>query len=149
MPSSAHRKVFSGDVGDGHERERFGGLLIAGRNGGASNGTVGDSLYARPWYVPRNSGVGPDFYGFDMRLTKALYLNRDRGLKIEAIVEGKNLLNHTNFSSVNDQFAVGDPFLLSGPFNVSGNKNLSPAEPLGFTSAYAGRQVQFGLKLAW
>ena len=116
---------------------------------GASNGTVGDSLYARPWYVPRNSGIGPDFYDFDLRLTKALYIDRDRGLKVEAIVEGKDLLNHVNFSSVNDQFAVGDPLLLSGPFNAAGNKNLSPTVPLGFTSAYAGRQVQFGLRLAW
>lgn len=116
---------------------------------GASNGTVGDSLYARPWYVPRNSGIGPDFYNFDLRLTKALFINRETGLKFDAIVEGTNLLNHTNFSSVNDQFPLGDPLLLKGPFNFTGSKNLSPTEPLGFTSAFASRRIQFGLKLAW
>jgi hypothetical protein len=116
---------------------------------GASNGTVGDSLYARPWYIPRDSGIGPDFYDFDLRLTKALYLNREKGLKFDVLAEGTNLLNHTNYSAVNDQFAVGDPFLLTGPFNVTGNKNLSSTSPLGFTSAFPGRQVQFGLKFAW
>ncbi len=116
---------------------------------GAENGTVGDSLYARPWYVPRDSGIGPDFYDFDLRLAKVFYINRERGLKLNVLVEGTNLLNHTNFSSVNDQFPVGDPYLLTGPFNVTGNKNLPASVPLGFTSAFAGRQIQFGLKLLW
>lgn len=116
---------------------------------GAENGTVGHSLYARPWYVPRDSGIGPDFYDFDLRLTKALFVNRERGIKFDAIVEATNLFNHTNFSSVNDEFPVGDPFLLTGPFNVTGNKNLPASDPLGFTSAFDGRQIQFGLKLAW
>ena len=116
---------------------------------GAANGTLGHSLYARPYYVPRNSGIGPDYYDFDMRLNKAFYINRDKGLRVDALVEGTNLLNHTNFSSVNDQFPVGAPFLTTGPFNVSGNKNLSSSSPLGFTSAFPGRQIQFGLKLTF
>jgi len=116
---------------------------------GAENGTEGHSLYARPWYVPRDSGIGPDYYDFDLRLTKAFYIDRERGLRLDAIVEGTDLFNHTNFSSVNGQWAVGDPFLLTGPFNVSGNKALPPTNPLGFTSAFPGRQMQFALKFAF
>lgn len=116
---------------------------------GAQNGTEGHSLYARPWYVPRNSGIGPDFYDFDLRLTKAFYIDRDRGLRLDAIIEGTDLFNHTNFSAVDNQWSVGDPFLVTGPFNPSGNKNLPPTEPLGFTSAFPGRQLQFALKFAF
>jgi carboxypeptidase family protein len=116
---------------------------------GATNGTLGHNLYARPWYLERNTGIGPAFYSLDARLAKSLYINREKGFKVQLIAEGTDLLNHTNFSSVNDQFPVGDPLLLTGPFNVQGNKNLSPTTPLGFTSAFAGRQMQLGLKLAW
>jgi len=125
------------------------GIPFSIRVPGAANGTLGHNLYARPWYVSRNTGIGPDFYDFDMKITKTLYIDRDRGLRLEAIAEGTDLLNHTNFSSVNDQFSVGDPFLLKGPFNVTGNKNLGPTTPLGFTSAFPGRQIQFGLRFAF
>jgi hypothetical protein len=125
------------------------GIPFTIRVPGATNGTLGHNLYARPWYVERNTGIGPDFYAVDLKLTKSFYIDRERGLRLEAIVEGTNLLNHTNFSSVNDQFPVGDPLLLTGPFNVTGNKSLSPTDPLGFTSAFAGRQIQFGLRFAF
>ena len=125
------------------------GIPFSIRVPGASNGTLGHSLYARPWYLSRNSGIGPDFYDFDARITKSFFINRERGFKCDFIAEGTNLLNHTNFSSVNDQFSVGDPVLLTGPFNVKGNRSLSPTTPLGFTSAFPGRQIQFGLKLVW
>jgi hypothetical protein len=93
--------------------------------------------------------MGENFYSVDLKLTKSFYIDRDRGLRLETIVEGTNLLNRTNFSSVNDQFPVGDPLLLTGPFNVTGNKNLGPTTPLGFTSAFPGRQIQFGLRFAF
>ena len=125
------------------------GIPFSIRVPGAANGTLGHNLYARPWYVSRNTGLGPDFYSFDMKLTKSFYIDRERGLKLDAIVEGTNLFNHTNFSSVNDQFPVGDPLLATGPFNVQGNKNLGPTVPLGFTSAFPGRQIQFGLRFAF
>ncbi len=60
---------------------------------GATNGTEGHSLYARPWYIARNSGIGPAFYSFDMRASKAFYLHREMDLKLEFSAEGTNLLN--------------------------------------------------------
>lgn len=116
---------------------------------GATNGTEGHSLYARPWDIARNSGIGPAFYSFDMRLSKAFYMNRDTGLKLEFSAEGTNVLNHSNFTSVNNVFSLGDPFLTQGSFNVSGSKNIPATQPLGFTSASSSRQVQFGLKFAF
>jgi hypothetical protein len=113
------------------------------------NGTLGHNLYARPWYVSRDTGLGPDFYDFDARITKTFFINRDTGLRFDFLAEATDLLNHTNFSSVNDQFLPSDPLLVTGPFNVTGNKNLSPSSPLGFTSAFPGRQIQFGLKLVF
>ena len=125
------------------------GLPFTIRVPGAVNGTLGDSLYARPWYVSRDTGIGPDYYDFDARITKSFFINRERGLKFDFIAEATNLLNHTNFSSVNDQFSPSDPLLVTGPFDVKGNKSLSPNTPLGFTSAFPGRQIQFGLKLVF
>jgi len=125
------------------------GIPFTVRVPGAANGTLGHSLYARPWYVSRDTGIGPNYYDFDARLTKSFFINRERGIKTDFVIEGTNLLNHTNFSSVNDQFSPGDPFLQTGPFNVQGNKNLSPTTPLGFTSAFPGRQLQFALKFIW
>ncbi len=116
---------------------------------GAENGTEGHSLYARPWYIRRDSGIGPAFYSFDMRVSKSFRLKPESAAKIEVSVEGNNLLNHTNFLSVNNVFSVGDPRLLTGPFDFTGSKSISPGEPLGFTSASNARQIQFGLKLAF
>jgi len=116
---------------------------------GAQNGTEGHSLYARPLYIPRDSGVGPAFYSFDMRVSKAFTFRPESLARIEISVEGNNLLNHTNFLSVNNTFSLGDPRLLNGPFDFTGSKALSPGESLGFTSASNARQFQFGLKLAF
>ena len=44
---------------------------------GAQNGTEGHSLYARPIYIPRDSGLGPAFYSFDMRVSKAFSFKAD------------------------------------------------------------------------
>ena len=116
---------------------------------GAQNGTEGHSLYARPLYIPRDSGSGAAFYSFDMRISKAFTFKPDSAARLEVSAEGTNLFNHTNFLSVNNVFSVGDPRLVSGPFNFSGSKSLSPGETLGFTSASPARQFQFGLKLAF
>ena len=64
-------------------------------------------------------------------------------------MEGTNLLNHTNFLSVNNTFSPATRACAAGPFNFTGSKNISEGEPLGFTSASNARQFQFGLKLAF
>jgi hypothetical protein len=116
---------------------------------GAQNGTLGHSLYARPWTIPRNSGIGPAFYSFDMRLSKAFILKPDSAARIEISAEATNLLNHTNFLSVNNTFSPGDPRLSTPGFDFTGSRSISSGDPLGFTSASNARQFQFGLKLGF
>lgn len=134
------------------------GIPFTVRVPGMQNGTLGQSLYARPWHAGRNTGIGPGFFTVDLRLTKALYLRRDAGVRVEVVVEGTNVLNHTNFSSVNDVFpADPNPFelgpytvnLLNGPYDFQGQRTLDRSQPLGFKSAFDPRQVQFGLKFVF
>lgn len=130
------------------------GIPFTIRVPGLDNGTLGESLYARPWHAGRNTGIGPDFYGLDLRVTKSFMIH-EPGVKLQLIAEGTNILNHTNFSAVNDQFpADPNPFqvgsqtvnLLNGPYNLHGFKAPNPSQPLAFKSAFDPRQVQFGIK---
>lgn len=131
------------------------GIPFTVRIPGLDNGTLGQSLYARPWGAARNTGIGPNFYSLDMRVTKSFFVNRDRGTRVDVLVEGTNLLNRTNFSAVNDFFPA-DPFptvggntldLLNGPYNLHGISGMDPSQTLAFKSANDARQLQFGLKL--
>jgi hypothetical protein len=132
------------------------GIPFTLRVPGLQNGTLGESLYARPWNAGRNTGIGPNFYGLDLRLTKSMYINRDRGVKLDLLVEGTNILNHTNFSAVNDMFPA-DPLyglpngkmLGTGPYNVHGVRASDPLQPLAFKSAFDARQLQFGIRLVF
>jgi hypothetical protein len=97
----------------------------------------------RPPSAGRNSGLGPDYTDFDMRITRAIKLGREYSLKLTA--EGFNLANHTNYASVNN--IVGSTF---GPqFNVHGTSSLSPSQPLGFTAANPKREIQLGARFAF
>jgi Carboxypeptidase regulatory-like domain len=111
----------------------------------------------RPFYAPRNSGVGESFYSVDLRISKRFYLRRNgEGPRVEFIAEATNLFNHVNYLRVNDVvcgttaqpgFINGcDPKFLTGPFDLRGIRGLPPTAPLGFVSAGPPRQLQFGLK---
>jgi hypothetical protein len=100
----------------------------------------------RPIGAPRDTGLGPDFYNFDMRLSWQHKLAEKA--KVQFTAEGFNIANRTNFASVNNE--VGPLFGLTPgftTFNVHGSKLLSPSQPLGFTSAFPKRQVQLGIRL--
>jgi hypothetical protein len=134
------------------------GLPFIIRVPGLDNGTLGQSLYARPWHAGRNTGIGPGYNSLDLRLTKSFYLRRDQGTKLDLLVEGTNILNHTNFSAVNDVFPANpEPFqigsqtvnLLNGPYNLHGVKGLDPSQPLAFKAANPARHLQFGLKFVF
>lgn len=111
----------------------------------------------RPFYAPRNSGVGENYYSVDLRMGKLFYLRRNgEGPRVELIAEATNLFNHVNYSRVNDVvcgttaqpgFINGcDPKFLTGPFNFKGVPGLPPTAPLGFATAAPPRQFQFGLR---
>ena len=121
-------------------------LLGADANGDAHSGD-------RPIYASRNTGRGGPFYSWDMRLNKQFFISRDKGVRAEFIVEAINILNHTNFEAVNNFVGLNPKYLIGpfapGVFNVTGDRNASSTAPLGFTSAFDPRRIQFGLKIAF
>ncbi len=123
------------------------------------NGTFTESAHARPFNEGRNKGVGPGFISWDMRVTKAFYIRRDSGLRLDVIAQAQNLLNRNNFAAVNDNFPADPNFslpnggtLLNGPYNVKGFVPTSGGQlsaPLAFTQAYPPREVSVALRLAF
>jgi hypothetical protein len=106
----------------------------------------------RPPSDGRNTGLGPNYYDFDMRLSRAFKLGEKASLQFTA--EAFNLANRTNYASVNN--IVGAAF--APPFNVHGIKPgtvlsdgtvVSPSTPLGFTAAFPKREIQLGLRLTF
>ncbi|MGB7284717.1 MAG: TonB-dependent receptor [Candidatus Acidiferrum sp.] len=106
----------------------------------------------RPPDAGRNTGIGPNFYDFDMRLGRSFKLREKASLLFTA--EAFNLANRTNYASVNN--IVGAAF--APPFNVHGLKPgtvlsdgtvVSPSTPLGFTAAFPKREVQLGVRLTF
>jgi hypothetical protein len=89
-------------------------------------------------------GQGPDFVTFDLRLSRRFrYSNNERRF-VEFLAEGFNLLNRTNFRTINN--IVGDvPYQTLGA-PIIGNRNPA-STPLAFTSTQNQRQFQLGLKL--
>jgi hypothetical protein len=127
--------------------------LLAGGEVNGDNHTTNE----RPIGAPRDTGLGPNYVDFDMRLTWRHKLGERANLQITA--EGFNLANRTNFASVNNE--VGPVFgLIPGftTFNVhgvrpgtalAGGGTATPSVPLTFTSAFPKRQIQLGLRLTF
>ena len=112
--------------------------LLAGTNVNNDRHSTTD----RPPGAGRNTGIGPNYFDVDMRLTRRFSLGEKANLQL--ILEGFNVFNRTNFASVNNVVGVIAP-----PFNLHGSSALSPSQPLGFTSAFPKRQLQFGLRLSF
>jgi hypothetical protein len=127
--------------------------LLAGGEVNGDNHTTNE----RPIGAPRDTGLGPNYVDFDMRLSWRHKLGENANLQITA--EGFNLANRTNFASVNNE--VGPVFgLIPGftTFNVhgvrpgtalAGGGTATPSVPLTFTSAFPKRQIQLGLRLTF
>jgi len=107
-----------------------------------------------------------------MRISRAIMLKKDAGLQLQLIAQAANILNHTNFTSVQNIFpntavtnpatglttsAVvstpeGDVNLLNGPYHYKGFRPNGPfqlSDPLAFESAAPPRQISFGLELSF
>ena len=98
----------------------------------------------RPWGLGRNAGKGPDFFSIDMRLTRTIPLSETVNLQV--IGEGFNLLNRTNFKTVNG--VVGNASIEDLPAKLVGRRG-PVTEPLSFASAFDPRQFQFTLRLTF
>jgi hypothetical protein len=100
----------------------------------------------RPHKAGRNIGQGPDFFSMDLRISRRFPFRQDGSAGLEFIAEGFNMLNRTNFRTVNH--TVGDVPLESLPTPVRAFRG-SPSQPLAYTSALEPRQFQFGLKISY
>src|SRR4029077_15997088 len=111
----------------------------------------------RPIGAPRDTGLGPNYVDFDMRLSWRHKLGERANLQITA--EGFILANRTNFASVNTE--VGPLFGFTPgvtTFNVHGIRpgtallgggTASSSTPLAFTSAFPKRQIQLGVRITF
>ncbi|MCS7023300.1 MAG: TonB-dependent receptor [Bryobacteraceae bacterium] len=97
----------------------------------------------RPAHLGRNMGRGPNFFTVDLRLSRRFALGSER-TNLEFIGEGFNLLNRTNFRTVNN--TVGDVPISALPNPIVPNRS-SATTPLAYTSALNPRQFQFALKI--
>ncbi len=121
-------------------------------NGDTRSGT--DRLF----YIGRNTGLGPNFQSVNMRLSKMFRFGAESPKRIEFSVDGGNLLNRTNFGSVNEIVptafdAKGEPLATDylSPVQLRGrrDRDFRKGEPLSFTTAFAPRQLLLGLKFAF
>ncbi|HKW64364.1 MAG TPA: TonB-dependent receptor [Candidatus Acidoferrum sp.] len=118
--------------------------LLAGGEVNGDNHTTNE----RPIGAGRNTGLGPSYTAFDMRISWQHKMFEKANLLLTA--EGFNIANHTNFASVNNE--VNPLFgLLPGftAFHVHGSAALTPSQPLGFTSAFPKREIQLGLRMTF
>ncbi|HEY6946533.1 MAG TPA: carboxypeptidase regulatory-like domain-containing protein [Candidatus Acidoferrum sp.] len=122
--------------------------LLAGGEVNGNNHTTNQ----RPIGAPRDSGLGPDYVNFDMRLSWQHKVAEKARVQITA--EGFNIANRTNFASVNNE--VGPVFGFEpsfSTFNVHGIKpnftTITPSTPLAFTSAFPKREIQLGLRFTF
>lgn len=108
---------------------------------------VGDGQVTthRPIGLGRNAGIGPNFFGIDMRLMRSIRLGRERS-RLFFTIEAFNLLNRTNFQSVNN--IVGNAPLAALPTPLTGRRG-DPTMPFSFTAARDPRQVQLAIKVAF
>jgi hypothetical protein len=123
--------------------------LLAGSDVNGDRHSTND----RPIGAGRNTGLGPNYADFDMRISRLFKLGERANLQL--IAEGFNLFNRTNFASVNNVVGLGYglPTAVGGSgattFHVSGTSAVGPSQPLGFTSALPKREIQFGLRLSF
>lgn len=128
--------------------------LLAGADVNGDRHSTND----RPIGAGRNTGRGPNYADFDMRVSRRFKLTEKANLQL--IAEGFNIANHTNYASVNNEvnplFGIGAPCPIAGTcatgnttFNVHGSAALSPSQALGFTSAFPKREIQLGLRLTF
>ena len=95
----------------------------------------------RPLFAGRNIGIGPAYWTLDVRLQRTIQVSER--CRLQLMADGFNLFNHLNYASVNN--IVG----ASIPTDVHGRNDRGASQPLGFTSAFAARGLQLGLRLVF
>jgi hypothetical protein len=141
--------------------------LLAGGEVNGNNHTTNE----RPLGAGRDTGLGPEYTNFDMRLSWRHKVREKASLLLTA--EGFNIANHTNYASVNNEVSplfgiqtTPTTCPTSGlcptgntSFDVRGFKpgtlladgvtRATANTPLAFTSVFPKREIQLGLRLTF
>jgi hypothetical protein len=118
----------------------------------------GRSQSDRPGLAGRYTGKGEPFYSFDLRVGRRFFAKEGRFL--ELTFDAFNLFNRTNFIGVNNVLGAACttsdgqnfvPCTTAGAvpltsYSLRGRRGLRTTDPLGFTSAFDPRQLQFGVR---
>ncbi len=59
---------------------------------------------SRPYNVQRNSGQGPSYNSFDLKVMKAFVLTKDNAQRLMFEMDSSNLFNRENYSDVYNYF---------------------------------------------
>jgi hypothetical protein len=126
--------------------------IVQANSGRPFNTLTGSDIFGdnhptthRPFGAGRNLGRGPNFFTTSLRVARRFRFGEGRH-NVEFTAEGFNLMNRTNFKSVNN--VVGAVPLSQLPNPIVGHAG-NPTEPLAYTAAYDARQFQLGLKINW
>ncbi len=140
--------------------------LLAGTEVNGNNHTTNE----RPIGAGRDTGLGPDYKSFDMRLAWQHKLREKTSLQFTA--EAFNIANHTNYASVNNEVSplfgiqtaattcptaglcpTGNTSFAVHGFRpgtlLTDGTHATPSTPLAFTSAFPQREIQLGLRLSF
>lgn len=113
---------------------------------GVDNLGDGQVTTHRPLGLGRDTGIGPGFFTIDTRLSRRFRLDRSERIHAEFLIEAFNLLNRTNFLTVNN--IVGNVPIASLPTRQTGVRG-PVTDPFSFTSANDPRQLQIGIKIGF
>ena len=128
----------------GHPFNLLAGADVNGDRHSTNDRTIG---------AARNTGQGPSYTTWDMRVSRTFRLGEKANLQL--LAEGFNLANTTNYASVNNVVGptLGLPTALGGggatSFNLPGHVCQSVSQPLCFTSAFPKRQIQLGARFSF
>ncbi|HLJ86687.1 MAG TPA: TonB-dependent receptor [Candidatus Angelobacter sp.] len=117
-------------------------LLVGTDQNGDRHGTND-----RPAGAGRNTGLGPNYTDLDLRLSRQFKITERT--HIQFVAEAFNLLNHTNFSGVNNIVGANYGGIFGQSFHAQADPTASPSQPLGYTSAFAKREIQLGARFSF
>jgi len=117
----------------------------------------------RLFNIGRNTGIGPNYRSFNVRVAKSIRFKADNPMRLELSADFANIFNRTNFAAVNEVLpvTVGATGILTfpdalagqdyaaGTNRLEGRRDRLLSQPLGFTSAFNSRQILWGAKFVF
>lgn len=116
-------------------RTQSGDIFNIGSNRALNGDPTVPNALQRPLFVGRNTLRGPQIVQLDMRYARQF--NFTERLRLEFLVEGSNVLNHSNITGLNSTAFVTTTGAIQTPPSQLANAALGP------------REVQFGVRFTY